>query len=42
MIETLHPLDPAILFVDSLPSPPLTQTLMHRLSFQDRVARGHI
>ena len=27
MIETLHPLDPAILFVDSTPSPPLTQTL---------------
>ena len=42
MIEILHPLDPAILFVDSLPSPPLTQTLMHRLSFQDRVTRGHI
>ena len=29
MIETLHvhPLDPAILFVDSPPSPPLTKTL---------------
>lgn len=44
MIETLHPLDPAI-FVRGLdPSPPLalTQTLMYRLSFHDSVARGHI